>query len=346
MRLKFVSRLRGAQRRQLQQMMDTDPHARARHRAHAVLLSDQGYTRQEIADIYQVKADTVSTWLDAWETHGVSGVYDAPRSGRPKVLNEAERTHAIDLIKETPRQLKRVIHQVAETVGKTVSRSTLKRLITGAKGRWKRGRRSLRSKREPDEFARGKQEVEDLRRRKQRHEIELFYFDESGFCLEPSIPYAYQFPGEEIEIPSSKSARLNVAGFLSPDMTFHAFVFECSINSDVVMACFDYVSERITQETWVVVDNASMHTSDAFEECLEGWEAKGLFVYRLPAYSPELNLIEILWHFIKYFWLPCSAYASFEALVQAVEDILRKIGDEFYIHFRDIPPIETTALFC
>ena len=264
-------------------------------------------------------------------------------SGRPKALNEGERVRAIDLIKEHPRQIKRVIHQLAEEIGKAVSRSTLKRLISAAKGRWKRGRQSLRSKRDPDEFAQRKQELEDLRRRKQRHEIELFYFDESGFCLESSIPYAYQFPGEELELPCSKSARLNVLGFLSPDMLFHSFVFECSVNSDVVIACFDYVSERITQETWVVIDNASMHTSDAFEECIERWEAKGLFVSRLPAYSPELNLIEILWRFIKYWWLPFSAYCSFDALVQAVEEILRKIGDEFVIHFQDIPMKEITA---
>ena len=184
---------------------------------------------------------------------------------------------------------------------------------------------------------------ENLRRRKQRHEIELVYFDESGFCLESSIPYAYQFPGGELELPSSKSARLNVLGFLSSDMIFHSFVFECSVNSDVVIACFDYLSERITQETWVVIDNAPMHTSDAFEDSLEHWEAKGLFVYRLPAYSPELNLIEMLWRFIKYLWLPFSAYRSFEALVQAVEEILRKVGDEYVIHFKDIPMKAATA---
>lgn len=343
MEMKFVAQLTDEQRSQLQQIVDTDPHARARHRAHAVLLSDQGYSRGAIADIYHVKADTVSGWLDAWESRAFQGLYDAPRSGRPKALNETERAHAIDLIKESPRQIKRVIHQLAEEIGKTVSRSTLKRLISTAKGRWKRGRQSLRSKRDPDEFARGKHEVDALRRRKQRHEIELFYFDESGFCLESSIPYAYQFPGEEIELPRSKSARLNVLGFLSPDMIFHSFVFECSVNSDVVIACFEYLSERLTQETWVVIDNASIHTSDAFEEYIDRWEAKGLFVYRLPAYSPELNLIEILWRFMKYFWLPFSAYTSFGALVQAVEEILRKIGDEFVIHFTDVPMQESSA---
>jgi len=48
---------------------------------------------------------------------------------------------------------------------------------------------------------------------------------------------------------------------------------------------------------------------------------------------------------MKYFWLPCSAYRSFDALVQAVEEILRKIGDEFVIHFNDVP-LEEIAATC
>ena len=84
MHMKFVSRLTSEQRRQLRQLVDTDPHARVRHRAHAVLLSDQGYSRGEIADIYHVKADTVSGWLDAWEARKFPGLksHDPPRSTR------------------------------------------------------------------------------------------------------------------------------------------------------------------------------------------------------------------------------------------------------------------------
>lgn len=342
--MKCVARLTLEQRQKLRQLMETDSRLRTRHRAHAILLSDQGYTREELADIFYVKADTISAWLNAWDTHGPSGLSDAMRSGRPKVLNDAEEAQTLDMIKKKPRQLKAVLHQLGDLLGKTISRSTLKRLIAKAKGRWKRIRRSLRSKREQGAFDTGKQEVKELRCQNQQGNVGLFFFDEVGFCLEPSIPYAYQFPGEAIEVLSSKSRRLNVLGFLSPDMTFHSFVFECSINSDVVIACFDYLSDHISQKTWVVLDNASMHTSDAFEACIAQWETKGLFMYRLPAYSPELNLIEILWRFIKYTWLPFSAYTSFDALVQAVEHILRNIGDEFCIHFQDVPFQEEIVL--
>ncbi|MGZ8226383.1 MAG: transposase [Methylococcaceae bacterium] len=46
----------------------------------------------------------------------------------------------------------------------------------------------------------------------------------------------------------------------------------------------------------VVLDNASIHRSDVFKEKLMGWQQCGVSLHFLPPYSPELNLIEVLWH--------------------------------------------------
>ena len=57
-------------------------------------------------------------------------------------------------------------------------------------------------------------------------------------------------------------------------------------------------------------------------------------VQYLPSYSPELHLIEILWRFIKYYWLPFSADTSFQCLCTAVEDILPRFGTDYTINFQ------------
>jgi transposase len=335
--MKYISPLTEEQKTQLQKVMKDDTSSRARQRAHAILLSDSGYHVQEIARIYQVDRHSVSSWIDAWEEQGIQGVYDSPRNGRPVTLTEEEQQLAQDLLKQFPRRPKVVLEKLKKLTGKGISKSTLKRLARAAKLSWKRVRKSLHSKRDEQEFEHAKAEIKALKKQKQQGKIELFYFDESGFSLEPVVPYAWQPIGEYIEIPASKSSRLNVLGFLSTDNQFHSFMFECSITSDVVIACFDWFSEQITQKTVVLMDNASMHTSDAFQEHLEQWDAKGLVIKRLPAYCPELNLIEILWRFIKYEWLPFSAYESFKKLVDAVEHILKNIGSEYCINFVDAP---------
>ncbi len=49
---------------------------------------------------------------------------------------------------------------------------------------------------------------------------------------------------------------------------------------------------------------------------------------RVP-YSPELNLIEILWRKIKYNWLPLRAYLSFDHLQSELKNILDQFGSKY-----------------
>jgi len=57
-------------------------------------------------------------------------------------------------------------------------------------------------------------------------------------------------------------------------------------------------------------------------------------VKSLPSYAPELNLIEILGRVMQYYWLPFSAYASFQRLSEAVEEMLTRIGTDYTINFQ------------
>lgn len=70
----------------------------------------------------------------------------------------------------------------------------------------------------------------------------------------------------------------------------------------VVIACIDAFCKTLKTKTVLVIDNASIHTSEAFENKKDGWKKKGLEVFYLPKYSPELNKIELLWKFMKYNW--------------------------------------------
>jgi transposase len=64
-----------------------------------------------------------------------------------------------------------------------------------------------------------------------------------------------------------------------------------------------------------------------------GWRAQRLYVIFLPPYSPELNLIEMLWKKIKYEWLPVTAYQSFQSLTDHVLNVLSGYGERYRINF-------------
>jgi len=46
-----------------------------------------------------------------------------------------------------------------------------------------------------------------------------------------------------------------------------------------------------------------------------------------------LNLIEILWRFIKYEWIEFWAYTDFSSLIQYVEGVIKGFGDQYKINF-------------
>jgi len=63
------------------------------------------------------------------------------------------------------------------------------------------------------------------------------------------------------------------------------------------------------------------------------WKSKGLILFFLPPYSPQLNPIEILWKFMKYHWIDFDAYLSFENLQNYVDMVLANYGSLFEINF-------------
>ena len=331
--VRYVQPLTDEQRALLEKTMQEDIAFRARSRAHSLLLSAGGTPIQIIAKTYQVHRITVSAWIKKWEQHGAQSLHDHPRSGRPPKLTPDEQALAQHYIKEAPRSLKQVVERLANKTEKRLSLSSLKRLAKRARLRWKRVRKSLKSLRDPDAFAQAKRDLEALQQQEDQGQIALYYFDEAGFALDPTLPYAWQEPKSVIELPARKYGRINVLGFMNRQNDLHPFMFEGSIHTGVVIACFDAFCQTLTQKTVVVMDHASIHRSEEFEDRIPYWKKQGLSIKYLPPYSPELNLIEILWRRIKYTWLPFSAYACLNALIEALEDILSQVGSKYQITF-------------
>jgi len=91
------------------------------------------------------------------------------------------------------------------------------------------------------------------------------------------------------------------------------YIIEGKVDTSVIVECFDQFRKQIKKRTSVFLDNSPRHRSRDFICHISTWVKRGLILKYLPPYSPELNLIEILWRFIKYQWLPFAAYMSFSS---------------------------------
>ncbi len=256
------------------------------------------------------------------------------KGDKPK-LKQEHSEQIKEWIKQFPKQLAKVCQKIKEVFELSVSKKTLKRFLKKHLDfSWRRTRKTVKGKPDPDVYDKKKKELEELEEQAKQGQIDLWYFDESGFSLTSSVPYAWQGKGDTIKIEAASGKRLNVVGFLNPNQDgLFSYTFENTITSDVVIACFDEFSKTITKESVVVIDNASIHTSKAFTAKIDEWKQKDLTIFNLPEYSPQLNRIEILWRFMKYDWIDFDAYKSWETLITYVENIIKYYGSEYQIKF-------------
>lgn len=334
---RFVTALSEEQHIQLKSLWKTDPRHRVRCRAHAVWLSSQGVSITELCVIFDVARSTITAWLDRWEQSGWDGLQDEdhPRGGRS--LDDQERQLAQELLEKHPRQPDRVLEELRQQTGKTISRRTLRRLARAAGLVWKRMRRVVNPtgsvEERNHEKTQAKAVLNELRHEEAAEKIDLYFFDEVGFSLTPAVPYGWQPIGETTPIASSKGGTIQTLGFMNPQCELMPYCVDGTVTSEIVVRVFDDFMSKLSGPTVVVIDNAPVHTAGLFQSRLEDWSANGLEIYALPSYSPELNLIERLWRAIKHRWLPLEAYQSFSQLKVSLDETLRQIGSELTLNF-------------
>ena len=336
--MKYALPLSLCEQQTLEQMYQYHPKRNVRIRSHSILLSSSGLSIKSICQIYKVDRRSVSSWIDRWEQNGLMGLSDKPRSGRRRTFTDEEEKKVLAHLKENPKQIKTVVHIIEEQTGKQTSTDTIKRIAKRARNTWKRIKKVPSKTPDPRLYQRAKQKLEVLQEQEDKGIIDLYYFDASGFSLQSCVPYAWQPIGEYIQVPNSKSKRLNVLGFLNRENDLFPVFVEASVDTSVVVACFEAFKNQIRKKTVVLLDRASVHTSKEFIENIPKWVKDNLIIKYLPPYSPQLNLIEILWRFIKYYWIPFAAYQSFKTLVHEVENIVINFGknQRYQINFKPV----------
>ena len=70
--------------------------------------------------------------------------------------------------------------------------------------------------------------------------------------------------------------------------------------------------------TVVVLDNGSIHRGTETRAAIPDLRARGVYLYFLPPYSPDLNAIEPVFRVVKHRELPERRYTTVPALIDAV----------------------------
>ena len=183
--------------------------------------------------------------------------------------------------------------------------------------------------------ARVKKALHKLHRLETAGKCHVFYTDESGFCLQPCVPYLWQKKGQTVGLASqAHGKRLSVLGFLHRQTgNLHCFPCAERLTAQHLIDSVEDLLLRLNKPTVLVLDNASIHRAKVVQQKRAQWKKQGLRLLFLPPYCPHLNCIEMLWRTIKYRWLAPTDYADFAALTKAVNDILDNFGTKYRISF-------------
>lgn len=199
--------------------------------------------------------------------------------------------------------------------------------------RFGRIRKTTKGTPSPQLYTYKKEKLQELEQQYREGLINLYFGDGSFTCTEGYVPYGWQFPGENITIPSDRGARLNIWGMIDYDSRYHGFCSTESMTSERIADFLDKFSLTIRKDTFIVLDNAKVHRSKYMKEMRKIWEKRGLYLFFLPPYSPHLNIAETLWRMLKGQWIQPADYVSTDNLFYAVNRGLAGLGTTHVINF-------------
>lgn len=294
-------------------------------RAYFVLLSSQGYSPPQIGELLGYDPATVRRWLKAYHDRGVAGLEDAPRSGRPP--QEKHLTAVVQAQASQPPPnfgylqacwtVALLVCHLRERFGIQVSTATLRRALKRAGFHWTRPKLVLPRRRDPQADEKRAKLAEALG----NPQATVLAEDECDMHLLPVLRAMWQRIGQQRRILTpGQNRKRGVFGALNL-RTGEWFYQLTDRKRSVEFIAFmtTLLSAYPVGPIYVIVDNASIHTSKAVRKWL-AIHTRLQLVY-LPTYSGHrLNPAEKVWRALKDY---IAANRCFHSLAELDEAIRR-----------------------
>jgi len=88
--MRYITELDEATIKELERIVKEEERYKSRYRAQAILLSYQGKSVNELADIFGCEIRTIYRWFNRFSSESVEGVYELKGRGRKPILTIEE----------------------------------------------------------------------------------------------------------------------------------------------------------------------------------------------------------------------------------------------------------------
>lgn len=308
------------------QRMKRQEVGRVSQRAHMVLLSLTGKSVPEIADLFQSSLPTVRTWLKRFNAAGPQGLYDQPRSGRPRKVTQKLRQKLQEFIQDDPNRqgylatiwsVAMLVLTLVETTQVRLSVSTVRQTLHDMGLRWGRPRLAMPDKTDPQKAAKQWQIAKAVI--EAPPEAAILYADESRIQLLPLIRAMWHWVGQQIRIPTPGSNDTRaVFGALHIRTGQWTYLVRKKMRKEDFVAFLEHILVVYPEVPIIlIVDNYTSHTAHLVQDWLESHPRLQLLY--LPKYCSHLNPVENIWLRMKNQIASDRLYASMKLLLDSVD---------------------------
>jgi len=322
-------RLDSQQRQLFRKLVGQERDHRIARRLFALLWLDQGRNETEVAGLFNVAPRTVRNWLKLYHTGGLDALCTLQHKGDQGELTELQQRQLRDEIQTGRfRTIKHVREWIEQTFSVAYSDSGAKKLLQRLGCTYHKASGYL--------FKARRDKQEEWLKKYEGHRGRVGpslrrYFIDGVHPVwgQESLYNCWLLRGQRLEVPvGSGRKRLNILGAYCPDD--HEYLDRRYVKENLtarsVIALFERMMERHPEVKVFVIylDNAKYHHAVLVKEWLGRVRQETGVEFQLeylPAYSPNLNLIERLWRLLRKEALQ-RWHETFESMEAAVAGVL------------------------
>ena len=333
--LRFVRELTGQEQAVLNETYKTSPVADLVRRCHAVLLSADGWSVPQLAQLLRVDQATVHRWLDRFTTEGVAGLTTQWSDGRPPAWDEAYEWLLVETVRHDPRWygLDQSLWTCALLAGYLAEQSAIHlsservRVLLHQHGIHLKQPTPVVYSRDP-QYDPKRVKVEAIRATDEPT-VAVLDVDQAELALNPTRTRVWAPTGVpwEVETPGNnqKQVMFGAVNSLSGQTYFQLREHKRSADFQQFVDRQILPAHPDTDLFFLIVDGAAIYKSKSTLAWLK--ERPQIVLVPLPSYAPKLNLQEQIWRWLRADVTHNHYFGSLAAVVAAAKQFFAKVAE-------------------
>ena len=293
-------------------------------RIKAVYLLSRGKTPQEIAEVLMLDEDTIDNYRKRYNLGGIPALLKDNYKGSEPMLSRAELEELITHLEvQTYLTVEAIVAYVKQTYEVEYSISGLRQLLHRLNFVYKKAK-AVPGKANAELQRAYLKLLEETLAKKDEHDVH-YYLDGVHPQHNTQLAYGWIKKGiDKLVKSNSGRQRININGALNSETLEVVICTDDTINTQSTLKLFEKLEQKHPEATtiFMTLDNAKYYKNTLVKEYLETSKIKLLF---LPPYSPNLNLIERLWKFMRKTILYNQYYEKFADFKFAVTHFFNNI---------------------